>query len=117
MKVKMYKMIGMRDNSGILNQEKIEIINCQRFNNFVYTIKPSDNIWKNKNGKIIKNIFLFNYGQSGCDFYKPIGWFNKQKLLWLFKKHWLQKEENIRYITNLLYLSVGLIVGILNLVK
>lgn len=40
-----------------------------------------------------------------------------QRFLFMQKSHWLQKEENIRYIINILFLIGGLTIGILNLIK
>ena len=36
-----------------------------------------------------------------------------QRFLWLQESHWLQKEENIRYVINVFFLLMGLYVGFL----
>lgn len=40
-----------------------------------------------------------------------LSWFDNHKFLFLQRKHWLQKEENIRYIINILLIVVGLIIA------
>jgi hypothetical protein len=47
--------------------------------------------------------------------YEVLNWCKKQSLLWMFKKHWLQKEENVRYVINLLFLSAGIAIAIVGL--
>jgi hypothetical protein len=39
------------------------------------------------------------------------------KFLWLQNKHWLQKEENIRYIVNILFLIIGVWLSIMSIKK
>lgn len=65
-------------------------------NNNVYFLKMFDNNDENLYGKHISLTFWQN-----------------QKFLYLQKNHWLQKEENIRYIINILFLISGLILGFL----
>lgn len=39
-------------------------------------------------------------------------WREHQTSLWKQKGHWLQKEENVRYIVNVLFLIIGVLIGI-----
>lgn len=39
------------------------------------------------------------------------------KFLWMQNKHWLQKEESIRYIVNILFLIIGVWLSILSINK
>lgn len=39
------------------------------------------------------------------------------KFLWMQNKHWLQKEESIRYIVNIIFLIIGVLIGIINMYK
>lgn len=66
-----------------------------------------------------KHIYFLNYfGNS-----KPpirgihIGLTNWQnhKFLWLQNKHWLQKEESIRYILNILFLIIGIWISVMSM--
>ncbi|MNE67281.1 hypothetical protein D3C80_1628790 [compost metagenome] len=38
-----------------------------------------------------------------------------QRFLWMQNKHWLQKEESIRYIVNILFLIIGVGISIMSL--
>lgn len=35
-----------------------------------------------------------------------------QRFLWLQGNHWLQKEENIRYIVNIVFLVIGVLISL-----
>lgn len=39
-------------------------------------------------------------------------WREHQTFLWQQNDHWLQKEENVRYIVNLVFLIIGVVIGI-----
>jgi hypothetical protein len=58
-----------------------------------------------------KHIYYLNFHGSNEPPVRGIhvgltNWQN-QKFLWLQNKHWLQKEESIRYIINILFLIIG----------
>lgn len=42
-------------------------------------------------------------------------WFQHQQFLFMQSQHWLQKEENIRYIVNILFLILGVLIGLIGL--
>lgn len=46
-----------------------------------------------------------------------LNFWENQKFLFMQKSHWLQKEENVRYTVNVLFLIGGLTIGLLNLLK
>lgn len=56
------------------------------------------------------NAFGQKDGNSGTHI--ALNRFQNQCFLWLQNKHWLQKEENLRYIVNLIFLCIGAYVGI-----
>jgi hypothetical protein len=68
-----------------------------------------------------RHIYFLNYFGSNEPPVKGIhigltNWQNN-KFLWMQNKHWFQKEENIRYIVNILFLIIGVCIGILNMNK
>lgn len=65
-----------------------------------------------------KNIYrLYPFGKidSLNGFYVALNGMEKQRFLWLQGKHWLQKEENIRYIVNIVFLIIGTCIAIHNM--
>ena len=61
-----------------------------------------------------KRIYFFNrFGQkdSNSGFHVGFTWFQHQQFLLLQNRHWIQKEENIRYIVNLIFLIIGVYLG------
>ena len=61
-------------------------------------------------GKVIYWFGAFGQMEHG----KHIG-FNRwqhQRFLWMQGDHWFQKEENIRYLINLFFLSLGVWIGL-----
>lgn len=62
-----------------------------------------------------KSIYLLNrFGKidDSDGYYIGLNSWEKQIFLWLQQKHWLQKEENIRYIVNLVFLVIGAYVAL-----
>lgn len=64
----------------------------------------------------LKDVYQ-NLTHNKISYFKPRNFWNKQKLLWMYKNHWIQKESNFRYIINIIFLILGLIVGILNIIN
>lgn len=57
-----------------------------------------------------KNIYYLNsFGKidSNHGIHIALTWFETQKFLWLQNKHWLQKEESIRYVVNVMFLILA----------
>ncbi len=64
-----------------------------------------------------KVYFLNRYGKidNNLGFHIALSKWQNQRFLWLQNRHWLQKEENIRYLVNLLFLILGAYLGFKNL--
>jgi hypothetical protein len=67
------------------------------------------------NKKHIYYITRFGQKESQHGFHIGLSFMENQKFLWLQNKHWLQKEENTRYLINLLFLILGVYIGFKNL--
>jgi hypothetical protein len=67
-----------------------------------------------KNKKIY---YLNTFGKTDRDlgFHIALSKWQNHKFLWLQNRHWLQKEENIRYLVNLLFLVLGAYIAIRNM--
>lgn len=60
-----------------------------------------------------KIYWLNLYGSKDTNGYHiALNYIQYNKFLWLQKLHWLQKEENIRYCVNILFLIIGLWISI-----
>lgn len=65
-----------------------------------------------------KHIYFFNrFGNknSNTGFHVGFSWLQHQRFLLLQNRHWLQKEENIRYVINVIFLTIGVIISYKNL--
>lgn len=51
--------------------------------------------------------FLSKFEKTG--FHISLSFLQNQRFLFIQRDHWLQKEENIRYIINILFIILGLI--------
>lgn len=63
-----------------------------------------------------KKIYYFNtFGKidNNHGFHVGFNFAQHHKFLLLQGNHWLQKEENIRYCVNIIFLIIGLVLGIL----
>lgn len=40
-----------------------------------------------------------------------LNWFNYLLFLWIQRKCWIQQENNVRYVINILFLMLGLLLG------
>ena len=68
-----------------------------------------------------KHIYFLNYFGNNEPPVKGIhigltNWQN-HKFLWMQNKHWLQKEESIRYIVNIIFLIIGVWISIMSMYK
>ncbi|OCB75152.1 hypothetical protein [Flavobacterium crassostreae] len=68
-----------------------------------------------------KHVYFLNYFGRNESPAKGIhiglnNWENN-KFLWMQNKHWLQKEESIRYIVNVLFLIIGICISIISIYK
>jgi hypothetical protein len=65
-----------------------------------------------------KRIYFFNrFGnkENNAGFHVGFTWFQHHQFLLLQKRHWIQKEENIRYVINVIFLFIGAYIGFKNL--
>ncbi|MGO4905805.1 hypothetical protein [Flavobacterium sp. W20_MBD1_R3] len=64
-----------------------------------------------------KVYFLNTFGKTDSQkgFHIALSEWQNQRFLWLQNRHWIQKEENIRYIVNLLFLVLGAYIAIKNI--
>jgi hypothetical protein len=51
---------------------------------------------------------LYGKKDSVNGYHIGLNYFQFNKFLWLQKQHWFQKEENIRYCINIVFLIIGL---------
>jgi hypothetical protein len=117
MKIKVYELKG--NNTGLLI-ESDEIIDIKKHR---WVDKGESHPMKFLKPKSFKNknvYFLHLYGDTK----KPhlgkhisLTFWENQKFLFMQEKHWIQKEENVRYVVNILFLIIGLTIGILNFLK
>lgn len=116
MKVNTYEPIS---NMGVLekNDEVIEIKNGRWIdkNNTSHPMKFTK-IYSFQNNFVYWLTF-FGKKSKNAGIHISLNFFENQKFLWLQNSHWLQKEENIRYIVNVLFLISGLTFSILNILK
>lgn len=108
-------------NTGVLNKTE-QVITIKR------------NRWIDKSGtshpmKFLRPIafenknvyFLHSFGDDKKEPHHgkhiSLTFMENQKFRWMQNIHWLQKEENIRYVINILFLLGGLTLGILNFLK
>jgi hypothetical protein len=63
-------------------------------------------------GKKIYHFNIFGTNNDNHGYHVGFNFVQHQKFLWLQGKHWLQKEENIRYVVNIIFLILGLIIGL-----
>lgn len=115
MKINTFRL--KENNSGILVRTD-EIVDLQKRrwidkNGTSHPMKFDTPIaFKNKNV-----YFLYRFGTENKGVHISLSFWENQKFLFMQKLHWLQKEENIRYIVNIIFLISGLTIGILNLLK
>lgn len=68
-----------------------------------------------------KHIYFLNYfGRNDTPvrgIHIGLTTWQNNKFLWLQNKHWFQKEENIRYIINIVFLIIGVTMSIINMNK
>lgn len=67
------------------------------------------------NDEYIYSYLILGFGQQRG--YIKLDFGENIEFLFLQKSHWLQKEENIRYIINILFLLGGITIGFLNYFK
>ena len=61
--------------------------------------------------KIIYGFNEFGTIKEGTLVFVGFNRYQHQRFLWMQGEHWLQKEENIRYIVNVIFLVIGAYLG------
>jgi hypothetical protein len=69
-----------------------------------------------------EQLFFYSFPMLGKDISPDnvlvgMTWREHQKFLWMQNEHWFKKENNIRYIVNILFLILGAIVAVKGLMK
>lgn len=114
-------------NSGLLCYDSIKsntlIIKRGRYidkkNSLSHPLFDEQNKYYNRiyalefNDKKIYYINSFGKIDTNHGFHVGFNFAEHQKFLWFQGSHWLQKEENIRYCVNIIFLILGLVIGIL----
>lgn len=63
------------------------------------------------NKKHVYYLSLFGNKESQNGLHIALNRWQHQKFLWLQGKNWFQKEENIRYIVNIIFLAIGVYIS------
>ena len=76
-----------------------------------------DKFYKRMYGLQYKNrkvywLYVFGNQSSAGGYHVSFNWWEHQSFLLLQGEHWFQKEENIRYIVNLIFLIIGVVIGL-----
>ncbi len=118
-------MKSLKDNSGLINitNQSIEIKKGRFINGddshplFDSSKTYFKRVYCLENSK--KNIIYFfnTFGKESTNNGFHVGFtkLENQRFLFLQRIHWFQKEENIRYIINILFLIFGTVVAFLGL--
>jgi hypothetical protein len=111
MKIKLYRLVPIINQAKFKTKRDIIILENKRIKDwFVYNeLENTSSIFHE-----------YNYRLKSDDnprslFIKPKTYYDKIKLLITYKKYWLQKENNIRYIINLLFLLAALVISYIKL--
>lgn len=112
------------DGKSYSKQVKFNNVIIKR-NKFIYNY--STHPIRSEDVKYYKRVYFFEsvgkyvyhlkpFGSvDGRGFHISMSWWQHQIFLWLQKRHWFQKEENIRYIVNILFLIIGVGLSIIKL--
>ena len=93
--ISLYEMESVT-NSGVIeysmenNKRKIIELKRQRIDGWVYEYEEQYT-WN------IKNVYYFKFENSHYHL-KPKNWYNKQKMIFMYRKHWMQQKENIKWL-------------------
>lgn len=110
MKINVYKTNGFNSGQLIKIDEIIDIKPRRWIEDRNGTSHPMKFIepiaFENKN---VYFLYLFgdNSGKTKMGKHISLSFWENQKFLFMQKLHWVQKEENIRYIVNIIFLIIG----------
>jgi len=65
--------------------------------------------------RVIYSFDLYGITEGSKVIHVGLTKWQNQRFLWLQNRHWLQKEENIRYIINIMFLIFGAYLGIMKM--
>jgi hypothetical protein len=107
-------IIEVRKGCYDLNNKTTWYLKSGKENQFVreYRFKSLE-----KDAKYFYSFPFFGRKVSPDDVLVGMTWLEHQKFLWIQDEHWLKKENNIRYIVNVLFLVLGAIVAVKGLIK
>lgn len=63
-------------------------------------------------GRVVYWLDTFGKHSSNNGHHVSFSWREHQTFLWQQNDHWLQKEENMRYVVNVVFLVIGVVIGI-----
>lgn len=107
MKVNVFKL-DTQNNGILIKEDRIIEIRRNRWIDSKLISHPLD--YERSEGFSNKNVYylhLFKDGKKGK--FISLNFYENQKFQLIQGSHWIQKEENIRYLVNLFYLTVGLV--------
>lgn len=61
--------------------------------------------------KIIYGFNEFGIIEDGTLIFVGFNWFQHQRFLWMQREHWFQRESNLRYVVNIIFLIIGAYLG------
>jgi hypothetical protein len=110
------KIFKGKVNSGVLEQNKEQVI--LKYGRYIDKKDSLSFPLKFKRMYCFKQkyvYFIYLYGdKENTGFHISLSFWQNQRFLFLQRKHWLQKEENIRYLINILFLIVGIVITLKN---
>lgn len=110
------------DEEGILrtytvSQNFIKILKYRYIHlNVSHPLKSGDNLYYKRihclNFENKKVYFLRRFGNEESNgIHIGLSWSENQKFLFLMGQHWIQQEDNIRFLTNMALIVFGIIMG------
>lgn len=63
-------------------------------------------------GRAVYWFDTFGDHSNHSGYHVSFSWMQQQNFLWKQNDNWLQKEENVRYIVNVVFLVIGVIIGL-----
>jgi hypothetical protein len=127
------KALDGEDNTGILKPIARMISNTNEPTEFDwieikkgrYIQSGTSHPLRSGHEKYYKRIYCLEHGKRIIYWFETFGiyskdhgvhvsfsWFEHQQFLWKQDDHWLQKEENLRFIVNVIFLIIGVIVAV-----
>ncbi len=123
MKIKCLK--SKEPNSGVLEQmesrNKLVFVEIKKgryiYQETSHPLRSRENYFYSRvyclehKNDIIYWLDTFGKNDNHHGFHIGFTWKQHQKFLWMQNEHWFQKEDNIRFIVNVLFLILGVIIA------